>query len=201
MIPVKIWTKYFPTPEEVRPGRCPRCGKAGYEPGRKLGMHGHGVIRGRQLLGPPDAEGRAEQQSVDVRSYVCTGCGRTVIVVPKEFAFRRHYNSGAIGLALFLYGVLELSARQVRERIRPFRTVGYSAPDKWRTLIRWIEAASEGRLFASIRASPGAFSPRQRAARVAMSLLAQADPISAEATAEQRVFAGAVHAALRPFGR
>jgi len=31
-----------------------------------------------------------------------------------------------------------------------------------------------------------------------MSLLAQAEPVSAEATDEQRVFAGAVQAAVRP---
>ena len=184
----------------MRPGRCPRCGKASHEPGCKLGLHGHGVIYGRKLLGPADADGEARQQRVDARRYVCTACGATVIVVPAGFAPRRHYGAGAIGLALFLYGVLELSARQVRERIRPFRTVGYSAPDKWRTLIGWTEAASEGRLFRAIRASPGSFSPRQRAARVAMSLLEQAGPVGAQATAEQRVFAGAVHAALRPLG-
>ena len=165
-----------------------------------MGLHGHGVVRDRQLLGPPDAEGRSELQCICGRRFLCTSerCGRTVIVVPQGIAYRRHYSAGAIGLALFLYGVLALSAREVRERIRPFAAVGYSAPQKWPTLNRWIDAASEGGLFHSIRASPGSFSPRQKAARVAMSLLAQADPVGAEATDERRVFAGGVQAVVRP---
>jgi len=98
-------------------------------------------------------------QCIDGRRFLCTSrrCGRTVIVLPRGVAYRCHYGAGAIGLALFLYGVLALSARQVRERIGPFRAVGYSAPQKWLTLNRWIDAASDGGLFHSIRASPRAF--------------------------------------------
>lgn len=111
-------------------------------------------------------------------------------VVPRGVAARRHFSSGAIGLALLVYGKLHAAASEVAARIG----VWGHGPGAWRTVRRWLTAVEDGRLFHGIRSSPRGWPPRRRAERVAMTLVALA--VLPETTPEEaRVFAGAAVAA------
>lgn len=126
------------------------------------------------------------------RRYRCRGCRAVITVVPRGVVARRHFRAEAIGYALWLFGVLGLSADAVRGRISD-----WSAPDaRWRMLGRWLDAVAAGRLFPSVRAWPAAWTRRQQAERVARTLEARAPPSpSSGASAEDRLFVGAALAA------
>lgn len=111
-------------------------------------------------------------------------------MLPRGLAARRQYAATAIGLALFLLGVVGLASREVRERVSPL-ALSFEA-GTWATLRRWIRAVEQGLLFGSIRASPAGFSLRRRAERAAMTLVAMAPP--GHEAGEAAVMAGAVRA-------
>lgn len=112
-------------------------------------------------------------------------------VLPRGLVARRQYAATAIGLALFLLGVVGLAVREVRERVSPL-ALSFDA-EAWATLRRWVRAVELGLLFRPIRASPAGFSLRKRAERAAMTLVAMAPPNNG--AAEAAVMAGAERAA------
>ncbi len=129
--------------------------------------------------------------TLQVRRYRCRGCGAVVTVLPRGLAARRQYAATAIGLALYLVGVVGQSTRQVRERVSPFALTFDGGG--WATVRRWVRAVEQGLLFAPIRASPAGFSIRKRAERAAMTLVAMAPP--GHGAEEAAVMAGAERAA------
>lgn len=108
-----------------------------------------------------------------VRRYLCTKCGATTTVAPREVATRRLFSACAIGLALALFGVSKLSLSEVRARISPWATVGATSAATWGTALRWVAAVRAGRLF-EVRAAPATWTARQFAARAATTLAARA---------------------------
>lgn len=116
-----------------------------------------------------------------------------VTVVPRGIVARRHYGAAAMGLALLWLGVVGESFAEVRRRLSPW-AVSFEGGG-WATARRWIDAIASGRLLRGIRASPGSWSLRERAARAAMTLVAMAPPALREAGEEACVVAGAALAA------
>jgi hypothetical protein len=110
-----------------------------------------------------------------------------ITVVPRGVVARRHYGAGAIGLALWLYGVGR-AAGDVR------RVVGGAGDGelRWRALTRWIGAIERGSLFMCVRGSPVGWTRRQRAERAAATLASFA---LVEGDATRLVFDGAARAA------
>lgn len=130
-----------------------------------------------------------ELREVPARRYRCRGCKAILVVVPRGVLARRHFSAGAIALALLRFG---LGVRVVDIR----RELGGSGETAaWPTLRRWVVAANRTGLWTSIRGSPPDWSARQVAHRAAMTLIAHAPPGAAYASAEERVFIGAAHAA------
>lgn len=113
-----------------------------------------------------------------------------ILVVPRGIITRRHFGATAIGYALWLFGVMGVSAREVQGRVSDWGEPG----TRWRTLGRWLSAVAEGRLFSGVRAWPATFSRRQQAERVARTLEMLAPP-STSTSAEARLFEGAARAA------
>lgn len=112
-----------------------------------------------------------------------------ITVVPRGVIARRHFGASAIGYALWLYGVVGRSARDVHALVS-----GWGRGDsRWRTLSRWLRAISARLLFPAVRACPGSWTGRQQAQRVARTLEAMAPSSSGDP--EVRVFAGAALAA------
>ena len=183
----KFWLQQMPSPDEVRPARCAVCGCAASEPGRALGIVGHGV-RERQLRGPTAADATPAIQIVPVRRYVCRRCDAVMTVVPREVEPRRHYARSAIALALARLGLLRETARTIRRAVSPWRV---ATTPGWPTLRRWIAAARRGVLFASARPLVSS-TPIQIAERVAQIALAHAPPSLRRAPTLMQVFAGAV---------
>ena len=135
-------------------------------------MHGHG-LRSRQVRGPATADGPSVLRLTAVRRYLCTKCGSTTTVAPREVATRRLFSACAIGLALALFGVSKLSLSEVRARISPWATVGATSAATWGTALRWVAAVRAGRLF-EVRDAPVTWTARQIAARAATTLAARA---------------------------
>jgi hypothetical protein len=102
----------------------------------RLGLVGHG-LRDRQVRGPRAPSGPPITVVIPTRRFLCVECAAVVTVAPRGVVRRRHFGAAAIGLALFLFGVLERSARGVQRAISGWG-LGASC---WRTLARWIEAA------------------------------------------------------------
>jgi hypothetical protein len=122
-----------------------------------------------------------------VRRYRCRRCAVVCTVVPRGVVRRRHFGAGAIGWALFLLGCELLSSRQIRDRVG-----GIGAPEagSWVTIARWLSAAESGQIFRA-RVQPLGASIRERAERVAMTLVSYAPPELASAPLGEQVFAGA----------
>jgi hypothetical protein len=114
--------------------------------GRGLVIVGHGLVE-RQVLGPQAPGGAAETVVVKLRRYRCRACKAVLIVGPRGLVARRLYGAGAIALAFAAYGH-GATGREVREQTSPSHVVGGSAVERWLTLVRWIEAARGGVLFA-----------------------------------------------------
>ena len=150
---------------------------------------GHGV-RERQVRGPSSPGGEPETRVVRVRRYRCRLCGGLTTVLPRGLTARRHYSASAIGLALFLHGMLGLSMGETRQRICTWRA-GFET-ERWTTLPSWVAAIAEGRLFARVRRSLVQASLRQKTERAAATLCSLAH--AAHELAAQ-VFEGAALAA------
>jgi hypothetical protein len=69
--------------------------------------------------------------------------------------------------------------------------VTFESPQQWNTFGKWLRAVSEERLYPRVRGCPPAFVPRQRAERVATTLLSYAPATLAHCTLEEQVFMGA----------
>lgn len=190
---VKGWCEDFPDVDLVRPRQCPECGAAARPPGRALGLVGHGV-RDRQVRGPLAPGEPPGIITIQLRRYRCRGCGAIFTVGPRGLATFRHYAAVAIGLALWMVGVLGLSTAEVRRRISPWQSFDAGV---WVSVRRWLKAIADGRLFpgAPSRAWPPGWSLRQRAERAAMTLRATAPPWCREGGPELEVMAGAARAA------
>ena len=74
-------------------------------------------------------------------------------------------------MALEAYARGETSV-SLRQRVSPSSTVGVSARERWVTLVRWIDAAREGRLFAV--SGLASFARRAVAEHVALALAGRA---------------------------
>jgi hypothetical protein len=134
--------------------------------------------------------------SVLARRYRCVPCGAVVIVVPREVRGRRVYSASAIGLALALWGLLEVTAALVRRRVCPATLLGDTAATGWATLRRWARDVALGKLFTGVPGPPDPTATlRRRTASAASALAARADPSTRALPIEHRAFLGAAHVA------
>jgi len=186
---VKHWLERVPDVDVVRPGTCPSCSAAGAQPGKAIGIVGHG-LRERQQRGPLVPGGKPALVTVRVRRYLC-GCGAILTVVPRETLPRRLYTVSAIASALALFGVERKSLREIRQQISPLIHIGATAVTGWATLRRWIRDIRACRLLPKVRPSPAEFQDRQVAERAAMTAAALAPPGLEGADACVRAFIGA----------
>ena len=111
--------------------------------------------------------------------------------MPAETAPRRHYAATAIALALALFGSLGQTQAQVRAAVSSDTVVGVHAERRWATLVRWVDAVGERRLFASLPAMPVEKGRRAIAERAAMAIGAHAPPSVPEGALVRRAFVGA----------
>jgi hypothetical protein len=191
---IKAWLQNPPTVEQVRPARCVRCGAASSRVGYPLQLYGHGT-RERQVRGPSAPDKPAVLVLIMARRYRCVVCGAVPIVVPREVLARRAYSASAIGLALALWGLLLLSAREVRRRCSPATILGDAAATGWATLRRWTRAVARGALFPWAAPIPTDTTLRQVAASAAAALVARAAPTTRALPPAHRAFFGAARAA------
>ncbi len=128
--------------------------------------------------------------SLDVlaRRYLCRSCGAVITVVPCSVLAGRLYAAPAIAFAVALYGAGE-SAREVRRRVSPWRTVGATAASGWASLRRWIRAIGEGRLFPRLRIHAER-RRRATAERAGAALAAFAPPTTAMRPLHEQAFFG-----------
>jgi len=118
-----------PPPVEVlRPKACPLCGHLAREPGRGLGIVGHGTYT-RQVLGLLSAAGEV---LVRVRRYLCRGCKKTLSILADSLHPGRWYAAGSILDALRMHLIEGAPERQVREHFGV-----ESDSEVWRSLRRW----------------------------------------------------------------
>jgi hypothetical protein len=136
----------MPTCAEARPGTCPYCNAAARPVGGRVVVVGHGVVE-RQVRGPMSAAGSSETVVIQVRRYRCRACKAILVVGPRGLVCGRWYGAGAIALALDAYARGDTSV-SVRRRVSPSAVVGVSARERWVTLVRWVDAARDGELFA-----------------------------------------------------
>lgn len=184
---VKAWLQRTPTCDEVRPPRCPICGRPSRPVGDRLGIWSHGS-RPRQLRGPVTAEAEPELLVLPVRRYRCRGCHGFMTVVPRATVPLRLYSGSAIALAAALWGHERRCAAEVRRRVSPLMTFEAG----WPTLGRWSAAVRAGRLLPGVRAPPGADGVLW-AERAAWFVAAHAPPDLHRAPLSARAFAGAAH--------
>jgi hypothetical protein len=135
----------------------------------RLGLVGHG-LRARQVRGPRTPSGPPRTVTIAARRFLCVECAAVVTVAPRGVTRRRHFGAAAIGLAIFLFGVLGLTARVVQRAISDWGPDG----SRWRTLGRWIDAAVASRLFGDVRGDLTGLDRRRAAAAVARSVQASA---------------------------
>jgi len=159
---------------------------AAREPGRALGIVGHGR-RDRQQRGPRGAAEAPVTAVLRVRRYRCRGCRAILTVVPYEVAPRRHYSRPAIALALARQGLLRERAAAVRRAISPWSV---SETSGWPTLRRWQGAVAAGTLLPQVQPRAGA-TGLEIAARAAYVAMAYAPPSLRGAPVLAQVYAGA----------
>lgn len=128
---------------------------------------------------------------LECRRYQCQGCGAVLTVLPAAAQPRKHFSGAAIALALALWGLCGLSARQVREAVSDWACTGAAARG-WRSLARWAAQVEGARLFAGV-AMAGATSPREAAARAAQALCGHAPAEARRLHLAHQAFAGACH--------
>jgi hypothetical protein len=189
----KVWLNGLPSVEAARPATCPSCGVASRPTGGKIMLHGHGS-RERQQRGPEVPGTTAVVSEIRVRIYHCQGCGAVVRSAPSTLYYRRLYTAAAIGLALALWGLLNVSVVQVRATISPWKIVGNSAPRRWPTLRRWAQAVRARTLFTNVRRCPDHFTLKKVAARAAATLAGLSSSNQAALGIEAQAFFGAVRA-------
>jgi len=166
---VKFWTgEWCPGVDEVRPGRCNRCGAAA-RCGERVVIQGHGVVM-RQRLGPGACGGAPEAVLQAVRRYRCCACGHILRVTHRALLPYKHYGAGPMAEALGRWGVHRQPAKHVRKALSPWRPG--AASTGWRSLARWARDAAAGRVWPSLSTSLGApvRELADRAARVLASL-------------------------------
>lgn len=182
----------MPSVEEARPAACPCCGRASREPGRGLGLHGHG-LRDRQVRGPVEHWGRPKTVVIAVRRYLCQRCSAVIVVVPRGVVRRRLFSSAAMARALWLFGVGQLPPARVREKVSPWQAAGATAAVGWAQLRRWARDVELGRLFGGLPAAAGG-GGRAVAERIATALRGIAPPAAWGASEAEQVWQGALHA-------
>ena len=85
--------------------------------------------------------------------------------------------------------------QQVRQAVCAW-PVTFESPQQWNTPGKWLKAVSEQRLYSQVRPWPPSYVPRQRAGRVASTLLSYAPcELGQPGTLEEQVFVGAALAA------
>jgi hypothetical protein len=195
-VEVKEWAARTPSVEAVRPPRCLGCGAPSRPVGGALILHGHG-LRDRVLVGPPLWEDASVEVVIKARRYRCQVecCGAVILVVPRGVLGRRRYCASAIGLALALWGLAELTMPKVRARVSPAVVIGAAALVRWVTLERWADAASTNGLFPKIAPVVPGKTRRATAARVATAVIGRAPPGDHHASLEVRAWLGGGHAA------
>lgn len=147
---VKFWMEgNVPSVDAVRPSCCPRCSTPGRTAAGRCGLYGHGT-RVRQLLGPAAVGGAPVLREVTVRRYQCQQCRLVVTVTTEALLPRKHYGSGTVGLALWLWSVSRWPAAQVRRKLSPWKRLGACAASGWASVKRWASEACSGRLWQAI---------------------------------------------------
>jgi hypothetical protein len=137
------------------------------------------------------AAGRSETVVIQVRRYRCRACKAIVVVGPLGLVRGRWYGAGAIALALDAYGRGDTSV-SIRRRVSPNAVVGVSARERWVTLVRWVDAARDGELFAV--SDLGELGRRRVAEHVVLALAGRAGRALGDDLGEA-AFAGAAIAA------
>lgn len=184
---VNSWKQGPPDVQAARPPRCVVCDAPGIDVDGKVVLHGHG-LRERTLVSPLDAEGEPRSCDLLLRRYACQRCKAVLTVGPRGLVPWRRYSAMVIAVALWLWGVRQLTDPAVRERTSPVADEGLSRPERWTTLRRWGRAVREGRLWPSVSIDPS-WSLRDCARRAAHLLWSRGSPDSS--TDEGRVFRGA----------
>jgi len=185
-IDVKSWRSNLPSVSILRPARCPSCGLAGREPGKRLGLIGHGV-RLRQLWTLGTWNGEAEIVDITLRRYLCRGCGAVVTVSPTEMIHRHLFCASTLALALALWSIDGQSSSTVRKKVSPMKVVGPTAMRRWNSLRRWSRAGAQGQLWPRLHVH-ARWTHRKVAGRLAQNLASRGPP---GASVLARVFAGA----------
>ncbi len=137
---IKRWLAKTPRVDEVRPAHCSGCGSASRPVGRRLVVHGHGLLA-RQVRGVLSPNEPAAVLSLSVRRYACQLCRTVMTVVPAGMLPRRQYSGPSIAWALYLWLVACLSDRQVRLKVCAWPVRGRSARG-WAQLYRWTRHAA-----------------------------------------------------------
>lgn len=190
---VRFWgdVKEWPPPVGVaRPTHCPKCHGPAFA-GAKVMLHGHGRVS-RQQRGPASPETAPVGASVLVRRYECqyADCRTIVRVLPAAAQVFKHFSGAAIGMALSLWGVVGLSAGQVRDRVSDWRVRGAGARG-WKSLGRWSGDVLTGRLFAELRLRSLPVDACAIAGAAAIALCGHAPPAMRSGPIEHQSFIGA----------
>lgn len=156
-------------------------------------LHGHGVVP-RQQRGPESPGGEPVGAVIDARRYECqyADCGTVVRVLPASARAFKHFSGAAMGMALCLWGVVGLSAGHARDRISDWRIRGAAARG-WRSLTRWADQVTEGKLFAELGVRWLPVDARTLAAAAATALSGHAPPAMRDGPPESLSFIGACH--------
>jgi hypothetical protein len=126
-----------------------------------------------------------------LRRYRCRACSAVVVVGPRGLVVRRWYSAAAISVALRIFADGGTSA-EARAKTSPAGSVGGSAGDRWITLVRWVDAARQGQLFAV--AGLANFKRRDLAHHVTLALAARGGHIPGADLAESAFLGAAVAA-------
>ena len=185
-IGVEAWRADLPSVDAARPCDCPRCHAPSREPGKPLGLHGHGLRR-RQLRGPRSPDGLPEVSEILLRRYRCVRCGAVLTVAPAGVLRRRFFTAMAIALALGKWAIEGEACSSVRADISPWSAVGATASLRWNALRRWARAAARGELWSAIVISAD-WTRRELARRVARIVADRGPP---DEPLGSRLFAGA----------
>lgn len=188
-VDVKKWAERLPSAQAVRPRCCSGCGAASCPYGQLIVLVGHGT-RERQVRGPLWPGMKPGVLVVRVRRYRCRRCAAVTTVLPRGLVARRYYSGGAIALGLLLLGVRGEPMRQVRRAVCAWQ-VSFESPGQWNTVSKWLQAISEKRLYPQVRTWPPTFGLRQKAERVATTLLSYAPSSRGPMGLEEQVFVGA----------